>query len=143
MAMSGRRKSSARRLFERLGSRLRKQDLKQVYEKSRNKLEQLGGSMPAALDAVVDDVKTMSNMVGSYSNGSYREVPWRSLAAVGGALLYFIVPVDALPDIVPMAGYIDDAFIIKLVVDLVRKDLEDFKRWRDGGLIIDHDSIKD
>ena len=142
MKLSGNRQNAARRIFSRLAGRLRKEDLRLLLERYRDKLDGLGGNMPEALNAVVDDVKTMSGMLGSYSNGSYREIPWRSIAAIGGALLYFVIPVDALPDVVPIAGYLDDAFIIKLVVDLLRRDIDDFRRWRDGGIVIHDPAIE-
>jgi uncharacterized membrane protein YkvA (DUF1232 family)/plasmid maintenance system antidote protein VapI len=38
------------------------------------------------------------------------------LAVVGSALLYFIVPVDVIPDYILPVGYLDDAIAIKLVL---------------------------
>lgn len=38
------------------------------------------------------------------------------LAIIGGALLYFIVPVDVIPDFVFPIGYLDDALAVQLVL---------------------------
>lgn len=44
------------------------------------------------------------------------------LAVLGSALLYFILPVDVIPDYILPVGYLDDAIAVKLVLDgLVKK----------------------
>ncbi|NHN39095.1 DUF1232 domain-containing protein [Pseudomaricurvus alcaniphilus] len=137
MNISEKRKQAARERFTLYANTLRKQDLKPIFEAARGKLQRVGRSIPETLASIWEDIKTASALMGSYSSGTYREVPWRTLVALGGAMLYFVTPLDAVPDFIPLAGYLDDAFIFKLVFDLVGKDLEDYKRWRDGGLIID------
>lgn len=47
----------------------------------------------------------------------------RQLALMGGALLYFILPVDVIPDYIFPIGYLDDAFVVKLVLDLLSKEV--------------------
>ncbi|MFJ7726612.1 helix-turn-helix domain-containing protein [Neobacillus sp. NPDC097160] len=41
------------------------------------------------------------------------------LAIVGGALIYFIISVDVIPDYIFPIGYVDDAIAVKLVLDLL------------------------
>lgn len=130
MKIIERRNRVAKKRYRILADQLQSSDLKQVVEGSETKLQRLKDHIPASLAAIWDDIRVMANLVKSYANGSYRQIPWRSLAAISAALLYFITPIDALPDIIPMAGYIDDAFIFKLVFDLVREDLEAYKRWQ-------------
>ena len=43
------------------------------------------------------------------------------------ALLYILMPLDAVPDIIPIAGFLDDAVVLKLCLDMVRKDLDKYK----------------
>jgi uncharacterized membrane protein YkvA (DUF1232 family)/plasmid maintenance system antidote protein VapI len=45
------------------------------------------------------------------------------LALIGGALLYFISPVDAIPDYIFPVGYLDDAIVVKLVLDLLSNEV--------------------
>lgn len=42
---------------------------------------------------------------------------------MGGALLYFILPVDVIPDYIFPIGYLDDEFVVKLVLDLLSKEV--------------------
>jgi uncharacterized membrane protein YkvA (DUF1232 family) len=40
-------------------------------------------------------------------------------AVIGGALLYFLSPVDLVPDFIPTAGLVDDLSVVTLVMGLV------------------------
>jgi len=73
-----------------------------------------------------------------YVNGNYTEIPKRSIIAILGGLVYFLSPVDVIPDFVPVLGFIDDIYILNLVYRQVLKDLEKYKAWKDAqGKIID------
>lgn len=45
--------------------------------------------------------------------------PQWARATVYGALAYFVLPVDAVPDIVPLAGYSDDLSVLALAVTTI------------------------
>jgi len=42
------------------------------------------------------------------------------------SLLYLASPIDMLPDFFPLAGYIDDIFIVAVAIGLVRDELKDY-----------------
>jgi uncharacterized membrane protein YkvA (DUF1232 family) len=54
---------------------------------------------------------------------------------VVAALAYFADPNDAIPDNVPVLGYLDDAIMIELCVRDLKFEIEayeDFRHWRDS-----------
>ena len=55
-----------------------------------------------------------------------RETPLQVRAVLLGALAYFVMPFDAVPDVVPMLGFTDDAAMLaaamKLVIDAIRPE---------------------
>lgn len=51
---------------------------------------------------------------------------WQSKGAVIVALLYFINPLDIVPDFIPVIGYIDDAFIVSVVVNALAKEIDSY-----------------
>ena len=67
-----------------------------------------------------------------YVNGDYTEIPKRSIIAILGGLIYFLSPIDIVPDFVPVLGFIDDVFVLNLVYKQVLKDLEKYKIWKDA-----------
>lgn len=66
------------------------------------------------------------------------ETPLWAKSVVAGALVYFVSPVDAVPDVLPVAGYSDDLAVLlgalKSVADHVtppvtRQAEETLRRW--------------
>jgi uncharacterized membrane protein YkvA (DUF1232 family) len=58
--------------------------------------------------------------------------PLHVKAALAGALAYFVLPCDAIPDVLPLLGFTDDAAIlataIKLVAGHIRPEHRDAAR---------------
>ena len=87
----------------------------------------------ASLAPYISQVKTLFSLLQDYVKGDYREIPWWSLGSVVTALLYILLPLDAVPDIIPIAGFLDDAAVLKLCLDMVSKDLEKYKLSKVAG----------
>jgi uncharacterized membrane protein YkvA (DUF1232 family) len=68
-------------------------------------------------------------MLRAYARREFTEVPWQSMATLAGALAYFVMPMDAVPDWIPGAGLLDDAFVIELAALSLKKDVEAFFEW--------------
>jgi uncharacterized membrane protein YkvA (DUF1232 family) len=58
------------------------------------------------------------------------ETPRWARATVYGALAYFILPVDAIPDLAPLAGYTDDLSVLAVAVATVAAYIDDGVRER-------------
>ena len=48
-----------------------------------------------------------------------RLTPGHVKAALIGALAYFVLPTDAVPDVLPLVGYTDDAAVLAAAIKLV------------------------
>lgn len=80
-------------------------------------------------EKLVEYLKLVSRMVSNTISGSYKELPWQTLVMIVAGLLYFIAPLDALPDFIPVAGLLDDATILVWLGKCFREDLENYKVW--------------
>jgi len=60
------------------------------------------------------------------------EVHWTKKALVVGALVYFIIPTDAIPDFTPIIGYVDDAAVIAAVIKTLGKGF--LKYYEEGAV---------
>jgi uncharacterized membrane protein YkvA (DUF1232 family) len=50
-------------------------------------------------------------------------VSWHRKAIVVAAIIYFIVPVDAVPDITPLIGYLDDLGVIAALLKFLGSEI--------------------
>ena len=77
-----------------------------------------------------DSLKEMFELVKAYINGDYRRIPYGSLLLIVGAILYFVMPVDTIPDFLAVLGFTDDAAVIAFTIKKVKKDLDQFIEWK-------------
>jgi uncharacterized membrane protein YkvA (DUF1232 family) len=75
-----------------------------------------------------DDLCTLIRLVRAWFTGEYREVPWQTMLLVVGAIIYFVNPLDLIPDPLP-GGFVDDAALILWVVHSMRGDIDAFRQW--------------
>ena len=47
--------------------------------------------------------------------------PWYAKITALSSLIYLVSPADIIPDIIPVAGYIDDLFIVPFLINLSTK----------------------
>lgn len=76
-----------------------------------------------------DSVIALARMVRSWAAGDYKNISTSSIIAVVAALLYFVNPLDLIPDFIPIIGQIDDIFIIGYLIKTVNKEIERFMAW--------------
>lgn len=76
-----------------------------------------------------EKVKTFLRLLRAYISGEYREIPWKSLLLIIGSLIYFLMPLDLIPDFVPVMGLADDISIIFLVFKSIGEDIEAFEEF--------------
>ena len=53
--------------------------------------------------------------------------PWAGKAIAIGALIYMISPIDAVPDITPIIGLLDDVAVITAAVTKLASELKRYK----------------
>lgn len=75
------------------------------------------------------DVKTSFALLNDWYMGNYKKIPSRMVAAIAGALLYLVSPLDVVPDWVPFSGLIDDALVLAAIFALSRQDLDEYTTW--------------
>jgi uncharacterized membrane protein YkvA (DUF1232 family) len=93
-------------------------DAKKIEEKSKKGL----------LADFFTEIRDLLAMVRDFAGDKYRAVPFGSIAAIVGALLYVLSPVDLIPDFIPGMGYVDDAGVIAACLKLVKPDLDRYRK---------------
>jgi len=82
------------------------------------------------LRQVAGDLAGLAALLRAWASGEYTNVPWRTIVMATAALMYFVNPLDLIPDFVLFAGYLDDATVISVVAASLRRDVERFRTWR-------------
>jgi uncharacterized membrane protein YkvA (DUF1232 family) len=82
-----------------------------------------------SLVAIWDDLTSLFRVVKSWKSGSYREIPWNTVVLSTGAIVYFLAPIDVVPDVIPVLGLIDDIAVVRWVIGAIRGDLAKFRAW--------------
>ncbi len=103
----------------------------EAIDKASRKLEPLA-SLPI-IGGTVADVQDIISMLDDYYHGRYKKLPVSVILGSVAIVAYLLSPFDIVPDSVPFLGFIDDAFIINIVLELcVDKELERYRNWRTG-----------
>ncbi len=87
-------------------------------------------SNKSSLQEVWDYLMSFFSIIKDYINGSYKEISFGSVAAILAALIYFLSPIDFIPDFIPGIGFIDDVFVIGLVIKQVKEELDRYNHWK-------------
>ncbi len=68
-------------------------------------------------------------LIKAYASGSYRQVSWQSLLMIVAAVIYFVMPMDLVPDFLVSLGLLDDAALLGWTVKTFKKEIDDFVAW--------------
>lgn len=78
----------------------------------------------------LSDVPILVSLIKSYVQKEYPDVPIGTIIAILSALIYFVSPIDVVPDSIPILGYFDDAAVVAACWKLVETDVEEYLKWR-------------
>ncbi|WP_416866929.1 MAG: YkvA family protein [Imperialibacter sp.] len=81
------------------------------------------------LSGFVGRIKVISRMVKNYISGNYRVMPWKSIVLLVAGLIYFITPIDLIPDFIPALGLIDDISMIAFIYRSLKQDIDEYLLW--------------
>jgi uncharacterized membrane protein YkvA (DUF1232 family) len=68
------------------------------------------------------------DLLAAYYCAFDRKTPLQVKAALLGALAYFVLPADTMPDILPLLGFTDDALVLVTALRMVSGHIRDEHR---------------
>ena len=84
-----------------------------------------------ALKRILKDLKDLYALFIDSIKGKYKLHP-AILSIIGGGLLYFIIPLDLIPDYLPVVGLLDDLTLLSMIINSLQKELADYRKFQDG-----------
>lgn len=73
-------------------------------------------------------VPFVTEVVAAYFAMRDRNTPWRHKVVLAGAIAYFVLPVDAIPDFILPMGYADDAAAIAAALAAAQMSIHEVHR---------------
>lgn len=95
----------------------------------REQAEFIVRNFPEKLAKLSKRLRFASDLLALFRYMTDPEVHWGKKALVVGALAYFIIPADAIPDIAPAIGFLDDIGVIALVIRYLGKEIKPYYAW--------------
>ncbi len=84
----------------------------------------------AAPGRLLDRLRLLGMVLRDYANGSYRQMPWKAIAAVVAATAYVLSPIDLIPDFLVPVGWTDDLLVVVLTWGLLKRELRAYCAWK-------------
>lgn len=75
------------------------------------------------------NVQLLLRMVKAYASGNYKVLPWKSLVSIVAVLIYFVSPIDLIPDFLPVIGITDDIALVVWLMKTIGEDINKFSEW--------------
>ncbi len=99
------------------------------YEDTENFTEQekvnyVESGLWVTLEKYGKKISFAKDVVALYNYMKDKYVPWYRKTIVVGALIYFISPIDTIPDLTPLVGYLDDLGVITAVIKFLGNEIK-------------------
>ena len=105
-------------------------ELQALVLRAGRKLSSGADNVAGKIRTVRGELETLLALLKAWAQGEYRDVSSGTLITIAAGVLYFVVPLDLVPDFIAGLGLLDDVAVIGYVVAMVREELVAFEAWR-------------
>lgn len=121
------RNSSAYRSADRRSRALLDQParLKGVLDRAIGKL----GRSRLAHSELADSLRRSVRLIRAYSSGAYRDIPLKTVVMILATIVYFVMPLDLIPDILLGFGFADDLALLGWTLKTAGQEVDRFAVW--------------
>ena len=76
-----------------------------------------------------ETLQTMFRLIKASMSGEYKGVPTTTVAAAVAVLVYFLSPIDLIPDFIPVIGLLDDVALVAWFSMTLKGEMDRFHEW--------------
>lgn len=106
----------------------------QGKEPDEESTEKVSSGFVGYLKKVIGKIPFVDDVVALFLLFKDASYPLTKKGVCVFALLYFITPIDVIPDTIPVVGFLDDAGIIAAAIKLYKDDIKPYKEMADDWL---------
>jgi len=78
---------------------------------------------------LLEPIKASYRLIQAYASGNYRDISLENFGLIVAAVIYFVMPIDAMPDFIAGLGLADDATLLAWTFSKVKEELDRFLNW--------------
>lgn len=97
-------------------------------EKFQEKVKYIDEKIPRKLSSVKKKISFIEDIIALYNYLKDDSVKWYRKLIVVSALIYFIFPIDTIPDLAPLVGYLDDLGVIMAAIKYIGSEIKPYYR---------------
>ena len=105
------------------------ENVAQAKDETLNKVKNV-----SVLAGLFDNIRTAYEMVSDSVTGKYKGVSKGTRALLAGGLAYLALPIDLVPDFIPVAGWLDDAAVLGWIFTRCADEFKKYKEFKDSCL---------
>lgn len=123
--------SKAKMLYQDKANRIAGEDgkLKKLIEQVRERLDTV--SHNPKVQSAMEPILVFKRMIQAHRSGEFK-VSKKTLGLIVLALVYFVTPLDIIPDFLPLLGFADDLSVLIAVYKSINQEVEEFRSWEKG-----------
>lgn len=82
------------------------------------------------LNNLWDRIHLLFSLVKDWLSGSYKDISRSAILLILAGLIYFVSPIDVIPDWLVGIGFADDIAFLALILNRLDKELIKYKSWK-------------
>ncbi|MBX8543515.1 DUF1232 domain-containing protein [Pseudomonas cichorii] len=90
-----------------------------------------GSTEGSRLGRIKEDLRLLQALCLAYWRGEYRDISPKAILSIVAGLMYFLSPLDAIPDWIPGLGMFDDIAVLAWIMKHLTDELDAFRAWRE------------
>ena len=99
----------------------------QAKDETLNKVKNV-----SVLAGLLDNIRTAYDLVSDFVTGRYKGVSKSTIMLLAGGLAYLALPIDLVPDFIPVAGWMDDAAVLGWIFTRCADEFKKYKKFKDS-----------
>ncbi len=76
----------------------------------------------------VQPIMIFKRMIYAHKSGAHK-LSMKTLSLLVLGILYFVTPLDIIPDFLPLIGYADDISVVIAIFNALKSEIEEFLEW--------------